>query len=88
MSVLDEAAPLTVVEVLWDDSMRVRLGWAALSEYRKAMEGLLCKTSGYLLSADDQQILIVQSLYEDGSMCSEGIVIPRSAIRSVKEMTA
>jgi hypothetical protein len=70
-----------LVELTWVDSMRVRLGWATLDEYRAAMAGLVCKSVGYVIGYDEDHVLLVQSLYEDGSMCSEGIVIPRSALR-------
>jgi hypothetical protein len=70
-----------IVSVTWVDSMRVQLGWAEEDRYTAAMEGLVCRTAGFLIAQDGDNVMVALSTYEDGSMIETAMVIPRSAIK-------
>lgn len=71
------------VEVEWIDSCFNR-GWDSQENYEKNAGISTCRSAGYLLSRDDKQIVIVQSI--SNNSLSEAIAIPLVAVVKLRRL--
>ena len=72
------------VEVEWIDSCFNR-GWDNQESYNKNAGISTCRSAGYLLSRDNKQIIIVQSISENGM--AEAIAIPLVAVVRLRRLS-
>lgn len=72
-----------IVEVMWDDSNQLLLGWTEASDYVAAGGSILCQTAGYYVGEHNGHVVICLSAVAHNRHTSQGISIPRVAIVSL-----
>lgn len=75
---------LPIIEVEWTDSCSVG-GWKSRADYEK-YEPDECRSIGYLVKRTHSHIILVQTQSDQNSNVTDGITIPRSAIKSVRKL--
>lgn len=76
-------APGTKVEVEWQDSERVTLGWATVETYAEALaDRTVYRTCGYLMGSTPEYVLIALNRSDSG-LVGEAMVIPLVCITSI-----
>jgi len=73
-----------LVEVEWEDSCAYR-GWQITEQTEISMPSQ-CRSIGYLMVKDDDRIVIAQSLDDDGMSVADVIVIPKSAVKRLRNI--
>jgi hypothetical protein len=74
-----------MVHVQWVDSMRTG-GWRSRNEAVEDFErdDLACESVGFLLAENDERVMICRD--RSARLVDDTMIIPRVAIRSVKEL--
>ncbi len=75
-----------MVEVEWVDSC-TNSGWKSREEHLESPGVSQCRTSGYLLRANRQEVRVVQSLNDHGGAV-DSIAIPRCAVKKIWYLVA
>jgi hypothetical protein len=78
---------LKLLEVVWVDSMVLNDGgWDSREGHESAYEEMEHVSSGYLFSEDQRAIIICSSYYPEGDRAAGALLIPRSAIVTMREV--
>lgn len=78
-------APLPIVEVDWIDSHTIS-GWRSPDEWRECTDTpARCRTAGYLLRDDEQAVVIVQQVNDQGDY-GEAMVIPKVCVQGFRHL--
>jgi hypothetical protein len=83
------ADELKRVEVEWIDSCRMMQGWDTADSYRgdATIEPKVnCVSAGYLVEDSERGIIVALSRSSDHEHVADGMFIPRSAVKSVREL--
>ncbi len=73
---------LRIVEVEWVDSC-VKGGWRMREEYLEGKGLSQCRTVGYLLRSDRQEVMVVQSQSNTGGV-ADSMTIPRRCVKKIR----
>lgn len=75
-----------LVEVDWIDSA-IRSGWSDVEIMRQKQDIAVCRSVGYLLSADRRMVRLVGSQSaEPGAGVCDGMSIPRAAVTAMRRI--
>ena len=75
-----------LVEVEWVDAC-VNGGWRTVEEYLISPGVAQCRTAGYLLRSNRQEIMVVQSISEHGTV-ADSTRIPRCSVKKIRYLEA
>lgn len=73
----------TLVEVEWVDSCTGG-GWRSKAAYLEDAHPTICRTIGYLLKKDTQEVVVVQTMSASTGHVSDSMAIPRVAVRKIR----
>lgn len=79
------------VEVEWIDSLLYHDGWQPAEHWQQMADDApkhVYYSAGYLAAESEHGVVIVTSRSNEGDHASNGVFIPRGAIRWIKEMAA
>lgn len=74
--------PMPIVEVIWIDS-NGHSGWRQAEKWAEERTDLTCRSVGYLLSKDREQVRLMQSQSATGCL-ADAIEIPRVAVLEIR----
>ena len=73
------------VEVEWIDSCSTGR-WASEEDYRQNAGISVCRSTGYLLSKDKREVILVQSMSNTTANMADAIAIPTKAVVKVRKL--
>jgi len=76
---------MRAIEVLWKDA-NTASGWLTREEALATLPQL-CRSIGYLLLQDKEQLIIVQSVQEGNEDVGDALCLPIDSVLDIKDLT-